>query len=411
MTTHHPHRLTCSGIALAEHCAWSFRMDSDRVVDNDRWLVNRAIHTALEMTIWSGETHCHLDAEMASKLTEGEIARVQTTHGSWLADWWDDQAAGGWQAEKAFAFDPFTGARMDLQPKEHRDYSGAPVGWVPGTADVFRAGPDDLVDLVDWKSGLVPPDAEDNAQLAGLGLGAGALHLRGGIGHVTEDGVRLEWAEFDLLDLHEWRERIAAVVAGIPTAEPIPGPHCRNHFCASYGLCPATASALEHVAPEVKRRLPVVMAASAIESTEHASSMYRTLREAKAAFDVLYNRGFDALRMWADQNGGVPVGDGKVWIRREGKRETIDLSDLRAVEALRSVLGDTFELGVSFETSKAAIKRAARAIKVRTKEPIGITEAKAIDALRAAGAIRTSPSTTYDETKIREEDAEPSEAA
>jgi len=393
------HMLTASGTALAAKCAYPFRLDAKRARDDERWAWNQATHAVLAHTITTKDESLAIPPELEPELTDGEIGKVRNVHTAWLSDWWDEQRDGQWEAEVPLVIDPRTGAASRLVRGAHRDYSSAPAGSVPGTADVLRVTTE-LADIIDWKSGFLTPDAVDNAQLKTLGCATGAEHVRAGIGRVDEDGVQIEWTEFDALDLFEHRQRLADLVASIPIAEPRPGPHCREMFCESFGLCPATEYALEHVSPEAKRRLPVVMTASEIRDADHAAAMYHDIRAAKAALEAISKDAFAALQEWASQHGGVSVGGGKVWIRYQASREAISLDSPGAVEALRRELGDHFEAAVTRETSKAAIKKAARAIKAQTKEPITHVEKRALDALRAVNAVRASTGWTWGERKI-----------
>ena len=405
MTT--PHRLTASGVPLALHCAYPFRLDAERAVDDpDRWAPYNAVHEAIAFTIRSGDLRFSISPELDAVLLPAGRAKAVASHGAWLGDWWADNAAGGWSAELAFAFDPETGEHAAIETSGHRDYSRVPAGWVPGTADAIRGHDADPrnVDVIDWKSGRFAPSVEDNAQLAVLGLGAGARDVRAAIGHVTEDGTALEWATLNAFDLDDWRARIRDVVRSIPGAEPVPGPWCRDKFCASYGLCPATAPSLDRAAPEAKRMLPVVAASSAIESPEHAAELYRVAREARAAFDARYNAVFEALRHYADDHGGIALPGGKTWIKRETTRESIDLTHPEAVAVLGRELGEeAFAAAVTYDTSKAAIKRAGALIKAKTGEAAVAVERRTVEALRKIGAVKQTVSTNYDEVKLLSE--------
>lgn len=431
MTSLPAHRLTCSGLELAMHCAYPFRLDAERVASDEKWLPNRAMHEAFAATISTRDTACVIHPDLEAQLTPGEIAKVRHVHTAWLADWYEEQGRSGWRAEVAFAFNPFGPEHMELEPKHHRDYSDVPTGWVPGTADIVRntrwedddldegsgeapAAPERLssvIDIVDWKTGFDPPGARGNLQIAGLGLGAGATRLRGGIAATDEDGVQIEWDTVDGLELEETRERVADIVSAITTAQPRPGPHCRDHFCPSFGVCPATRESLDLVAPEARRRLPIVTRAADIQGPEHAREQYMALREAKALFEHLHKQGFDALLEWADHNGGIPLGNGKTYIRREVSRESIDLTDARAIEVLGRELGDeAFRAAVTHETSKTAIKRAAHLIKAKTGESISNVEKRVLEKLRELGAVRVSVSKQYGEVKLLGEGKESSDA-
>jgi hypothetical protein len=147
--------------------------------------------------------------------------------------------------------------------------------------------------------------------------------------------------------------------------------------------------------PKNERRLPIVGSASAIESMDHARYQYLTLRAAKAAID----QAWEAVRIYADQNDGIELGDGRRYVKIEKTRETIDLEGPQHVAAMKAVLGDDATLAIEVSTSKTAIKDAARAAAKRTGDKIASLERKTLDALRAAGAVKTSTSTTYEETE------------
>lgn len=410
MTT--PHRLTCSGLALAEFCTWSFRPDADVRGEVDLYLKNTAVHEANAHTIRSGSTAFVIPAALEDKLTEGDLAWAQRVHTAWVVDWYEDQKHHPWRAEIAFAFDPLgTGTMVVDTEGKHRNYSKVPTGWIPGTVDVIREdAPGDVI-IEDWKSSRWPSYADGNAQLAGLGLAADARYLRGAIGHCTEDGVRVEWASYDRFALDDWRDRFARIVRSVPTSEPVPGSHCRDLFCNSFGLCPATKGSLAIVSPEtaevvehgdVKRRLPIVMASSAFMDADHAAAQYIMLREADARWTEIKRRAFEAVRFYAEEHGGIQLPGGKVYRKVEQTREAIDLSRPEAIEALGRELGeDGLKLATTTETvaTKSSIKIAARANKEKTGETIASCEERALKALRAVGAVKVSKVEKYEETK------------
>jgi hypothetical protein len=395
-------RITASGVPLALHCAWSFRSDAVVAPDDDRWIPNTACHAAIEHTLRHRTDTCFISDEHTAKMTDGEIAEVRRKHRAWLVDWYYEQRGHEWTPEVAMAVSPATGETMRLNTHAHRDYTEAPLGWIPGTVDALHPMYGESITLIDWKTGRFAPDADDNGQLATLALASGATHVHAGIAHVTDDGVSITWMELDAFDLQRWRARLVSIMETIDTAEPVPGPHCRDKFCASHGLCPATREALETVAPDAKRHLRVVTNASEIESPTHAREIYLSLRAADAAWDAAKKTVRTALEEYADANGGIDLGNGKTWIRRLKERESIDLSTPESVDALRDALGDEWPKAATLITNKTAIKDAARSIKERTGEAIAAIERRTVEALRTVGAVRVSKSNHHEEVEIKE---------
>lgn len=315
------------------------------------------------------------------------------------------QAGEPWAAEVPLAYDPVTDQAMPIPTSNgHRDYSAVPAGWIAGTSDASLVGAEGVA-VIDWKTGFNAPAAADSAQLRTLALMAARLHGKSAawvaIVHCQPDGIRIDAAEMDSLDLAVWSERLEELVLAIPGAPSVAGPHCRATFCPYLGICPATAQALEMVADTIpvpanhRRSLP--LAASDIAGPDEAAAMYQALRSIKARLDLAW----EALRQYADSAGGVPVGD-KVWIKSVSSRESVDISSPEARNALRTVLGDDWEAAVEVSTTKTRIAEAARIAKARTGIAAAKTERAVLDALREVGAVRSSESVKYDERKVRE---------
>lgn len=394
-----PHRISGSKVALVALCPFPGRADiaPPPRVEREDSEEGTSDHDAIARTIETG------DEEPRSP-----------KHAAWLADFWAERRGDGWRAEQVFAVDPETGRAMALPSSgEHRDYSAVPEGWIPLTVDaVLVVGR--TAKVIDWKTGHaahVAP-AAGNAQLATAALAVagayGCTRVHVAIVKVGEHGLSEDGAELDALDLEDWRERLASIVRAIPGGEPVAGPHCRGHFCDHFGRCPATEAALATAAPATDgphgsgRRLPVVTEASAITSPEHAAHLYALWRAAKARLDLIGG----ALRVYAEQTGAIEVGDGVVWGPRSTQRESIDLSTRAAVDALKTQLGPAWERAVTLDTSKAAIKRAAAAVKAETGETIAAIEERTVAALKSAGAISVSRSTKFEEHKPRSAKAE-----
>ena len=383
------HRISGSRVGLAMLCGYSARTDVPQPprVQSEAGEKGTSEHALIENTIRTGEE-----------------TPQSPTHATWLAEWWPRARGEGWRTEVAFAVNPKTGEAIELSGKGHRDYSQCPAGWVPLTLDallVDRKG--GVAYIRDWKTGYEPSwePAATNPQLLTGALAVagvyGVSRVEVGIVHVTADRYHEDAADVDVLDLEDWRATLDAVVERVAHAEPSPGPHCRAKWCDHYGrTCPATAQALVEALPE-KPRLPVVVDAASIQGPEHASYLYQLARAAKARLDAIW----EALRVYSDEHGGIPAGEGLVWKRGETRRETIDLSTRAAVDALKRELGDAWAQAVTVETSKSAIKIAAGTIKAQTGETIAAVEARTLAALREVGAVQTKASATYDERRAK----------
>lgn len=327
-------------------------------------------------------------------------AAIRDTAGA-VVEWWhharDDHAL--WHAEPAYVLD-LAGSARHVGNDIGRKYPRTGDGEIAGSADIVGIS-DGVASVYDIKTGRREnvDAAEENAQLATLAL---AVHLAHGVDTVrvglvfpTPGGVVTDEHTLDALDLAAWHGELVALTERIPTSEPQPSKKACQ-YCPAKAACPAMSEALAAAAP--KTRLPVVMSARDIQSPEHAAEQYRQLRAAKTAIDAAWS----ALRQYVDEHGPVDLGDGRAYGSKQTKRESLDLSTRAAVEALRAQLGPAWELAVSLETSKTAIKDAAREAAKQTGESVAAVERRTVDALRAVGAVKQSTSTTYDEIEAKE---------
>ena len=395
------HKATGSKISLLALCAFPFK-------EGTVWpwtemgqpaIDGTALHAANDTTLRTKSIEFVRPSE--SRLAKLDETTVRALHAAWVREWYTPRANEPWQPEDAFAVDPFAGRVMRLTGGP-RDYRSVPDSFVPVTADAVKVD-DDCVHVVDWKTGRaahVEPAAE-NAQLLTGALAASLYfkrpNARVSIVYVAPEGVRVDEAEVDALTLHDWREELARLIASIPTAEATPGSWCRSKWCPLNGTCPATSGALVQISD--KPRLPVVTDAAKIQGPEHAAFLYQFLRQVKAREALVW----DALRRWADANGGVPTEPGKVWVKRETTREAIDLSQPAAVDALRSALGPHADAALELSTTKKAIEAAARLVANETGEPIAVVKRRTLAALHEVGAVTRKNSETYEETEIEDE--------
>ncbi len=394
-----PRDVTASTVGLGISCLWWARHDanlppqgSSRQAD-----LGTEVHAAIRHKLDTGNDPERLSAE------------VRAFYLSWLVQWHQVVGRGSrlfdWRAEVKFAVDPFASKGRELTAKGERDYSEATPYEIPGTVDAICRddADDDVIEITDWKTGFEAPDADGNSQLMTLALAAtlayGVSRARVSIVHVRPDAVRVDEVELDEFDLNEHRLALCRLQTERPTAQPKPGPHCRGGRCPALGACPATSGALVEIAPR-KTRLPVVLDAAQIEGPEHAAELYEFARFAQAKLGYLWN----ALRTYTDNNGAVSLGDGRTWGPRTSRRETIDLGAPGALDALKSTLGKHVDLALDKSTTKTAIEAAARAVAADNKEPIVAVKRRALEALRAVGAIGESTTTKHEESKEKDKE-------
>ena len=317
-----------------------------------------------------------------------------------VVTWWQNQRDqhDRWHAEPAYVLDVERGRARHVGDNIGRSYPRVGPFEMAGSADIVGLS-HAVASVYDVKTGR-PENVEpvsDNAQLRTLAL---AVHLAHGVDRVrvglvfptASSGPVVEEHEYDALDLAAWQAELAALVDAVPTSVPRPSKSaCR--YCPAKQHCPAMTSALAEVTPP--RRLPIVMDAAEIQSPEHAREQYLALRALKTGVDEAWA----ALRRYAEEHGPVSLGDGKVYGSRQTTRESIDLGARAAADVLRAELGsdEAFRTAVSLETSKTAIKSAAREVAKATGEKAAAVERRVLEALRATGAVKVSTSTTWDE--------------
>jgi hypothetical protein len=444
------HHFSASKTALAEHCLYSFRADVPRPPKRPQRrdaLVGTALHYAIEQTIRTGDKETKLPDwdEEDRILTADEKLHVVQSHETWVGEWWAKHSHEKWVSEIAAGYDPFARQTVHLVGSDHRDYRLLGDTYVPGTVDAAYYSIDSegngTLYMTDWKSGFGSIDscapASENGQLASLSV----IQANGSqyavfpypltqlkrvvvsIVRISPHSLKEDTAELDAFDLAEHRENLKAILLGIPGSQPVPGPHCRDNFCDQFGSCPATAGALAEVVPETdglvgsvaleKRRLPIVLASSEIQDAEHAAYQYRTLREAQAVIETRMAAAWNAIREWADGNGGVPIDESTVWQRRVSPRESIDLTVVGATNALEHALGDRWRTAVEMSTTKAAIETAVRplvtahnaALENGTKKlTIRAMKDSVLDGLRTVGAVKVSQRVSYEECKVEKND-------
>ncbi len=392
------HHFSASKRRLLQRCAWWARPD----VELPPWDPTEAAErgTALHR-VAAGEAYETVAEEYGYDVEElAELVAV------WR-EWWPEFVNGGLggvtmaphavhgRTEVPYAYDTATGAARELPGEGQRDYSDASETEVPGTADVVIVDPHFVV-TIDLKTGRPPKTlAEYREQLEHNALAATRVH---GVeeavimvAHVTPAGVEVDVDRLDALDLAGVAGALAAEVASIPNAEPRPGAHCRDLYCPALAVCPMTQTSLALV-PDV-RRLPLV---GEVENDADAA----LLIDALPRFEAWAKDRKAAMKRYVKgRDGGVVLPDGRIYTLEKATRETVRLDVRGALEALRSVLGAHTDEALTVRASKESIERAARVAAGGKRGEVGRLKKEAIEALRAAGAVKVS---VYDEPEIRE---------
>jgi hypothetical protein len=296
----------------------------------------------------------------------------------------------GWRAEIAFAYDPDTDRGRELPTKGHRDYGAAGPNEFAGTVDVVSMDLD-LVEITDWKFGRrenvkVPGS---NAQLRFLALAAARTYdvdrARVRIGFVDDDGgVLFESSDLDAFELDAIAAEMADLAARLRApGAPEPEQLCKR--CPAVTSCPATAKTIVDMVPASDAAaFPIVADPAAIAGPDHAAWLLHRARAVQKAAELVVN----ALEVYADKNGGIPVAPGIVWAGRDIKIERIE-STPEAEALVKEVLPEAVKSAIT----KKSIEDAARARKL----PIAQTSQTVLARLKVAGCIKTSVQRRYEE--------------
>lgn len=376
-------RPTASKIGLISRCRYFARPEVP-------WVDTTSTHAERGTRV-----HAAIEADLTGEpgITDAEVVPYVASYVAWrdrVADYEMGEHLEG--CETAWALDLATGEARALAKGAHREYIGKRPSDVCGTSDqVWRTVAGQVIVVDDVKTGR-PENVEPaavNAQLRTLGLlvartlGVDSVRVR--LVFVSPFAAYADEHTLDALDLDAWEEQLRAWDRETPTSSPQPGAHCK--WCPAAAACPAAADAIALVEPApAGKRMPLVARADQITGPDHARYQYEALRAVKAATD----QAWEALRRWIDDHGAVPLDGGRVYGSKPGvMRESVVLDTPAAVEALKSALGESWQAAVDLDTSKTAIKAAAKLEAERRGGKASAIERAALDALRAVGAVRS----------------------
>lgn len=333
--------------------------------------------------------------------------------------------------EIAFAYNVKTRTARELHRGGGRDYSDVGEWEIPLTLDVFGLGVVAGTGVViDWKSGYkAVACAKVNRQLQAAALAVSALYgldyVKVAIGYIREGGRPwFDYDDFDALDLAELgdefeeqgerlveaQRRYAAIRAahGIDAANREArahvGDHCRN--CPSYTHCPATWGLVRAFATAPGAAMNEVRDCLA------APDVARLAVVKLKAVKQLIGQVEGAVRAYAEDVGGIDMGNGTKWGPVVGSVEVVDGATAYRVIAeegadllirggrepatAREEAKAIAEKTVTFKTTKTAIERASREIAAALNLKIAKTNRALLDAIRRRGGITEKPRTEFD---------------
>lgn len=293
------------------------------------------------------------------------------------------------RVEVALAFDVSTGVGRIIGDNLGRSYGDLAPFEICGSADVLGIDGDAVV-VIDFKTGArdVEP-AATNAQLKFYALAAcRALQRdRAVIRIIYTQTRRCDEAEMDALDLAAFAadvERLHVVVAERKakaargeTLDTREGSWCRH--CSSAAYCGSKNALLVQVASNGL----AVVGDAALTPDRARAACEQVLRVEQLVQDARKR-----LEAYVTANGPIDLGDGKRYgryVRPGNERVRGDI----AMRAIREVCGELVEPfaaeAIEVKTSKAAIKRAAKAV----GEPQ--LEKAVMGRVRALGGIDKAP--------------------
>lgn len=372
---------------MLQKCQWWARPEvvaPPQQPPSDAMLIGTEVHAAIEDTLRGTDETRTLSDEAGVLFAEWK-------------QWWATSALnrGGWLPEIAFAYHVSTDSARSIKLDAHRAYD-ARDGEIPGTIDALLLDEDCAV-IVDWKTGSSfgagPADAQDNWQLRLYALmvarsyGLDTIHTH--IVRITDQGVRQTSATLDAMDLDAVAAEVAALVRSIPSSQPRPGGHCAR--CKAVAVCPTTTVAMDAIAPATPVELKIT-------SPEQASSLLMRLRQVQAACETMESM----LKQYAANRNeqGIPLPNGKRWVRKSVDRESVNLNGMENAEAIAAICTAGCEAAIEskLNITKAGMERIYKAQGLKGKD-LGSKVEALMSELRRIGATRTQTVDAYREVE------------
>lgn len=387
-------RATASRTALWMLCAYGMRDDVEQDPDrpNEWRAFGLAVHDVLEVIRqgWAPDLLAIADKrELTATQRLALPLAVQALR--------DLRVPQGAMSEVAWAIDLDTGEGRILGEhigrayKEHGardgvDFCGsADIAWM-ATTEAHRG----YVVVVDLKSGYEGTVEDHKPQLmsnaAGLALALGA---RGAILHVLHLFNGEIRPDAQIVEDYDLRIHVAALQARrkeTPTAEPNPGPHCREKYCTAIGSCPAGQRAIAELLP-------------ADRLTVKLHGKIESLAEARARIDLLpllkerVKQWEQDCQEWEADHGPVRLADGTYYAAYPSEKRSIEVTP-EAMAVLADELGDEgAQRAYTLSITQTSIRRQLEAAGVK---PASSAVARILERLDRAGALSTKKTWSYD---------------
>lgn len=394
-------KVTASKTALwVDHCAWWARPEVP--VDPDRpseWRnFGLAVHDALEVLHGQAAADAPQRPDLAAIADARELTTAQRLALPRAVDALVEVHVPLFaMSEVAWALDLDTGEgrilgyRIGRAYKEHGardgiDFCGsADLAWFATT--FAHEGYLIVIDLKSGFEGTVEdhkPQLMSNAAALASALGARGAILQ--VLHLFNGEVRWDTQIIEDYELEEHVHVLQQRRRETPTAEPVPGPHCRERYCTAIDACPAGQRAIAALVPV--GRLPAKLRGK-IESAEEAA--------ARAALLPLLKEGVkryqQELEEWAAEHDGVRTPDGRWWGEVAGEKRSLTPTP-EAMSVLAEELGDV--------GAQRALKIALTQSSIREQlVALGITPPSAaleriLEKLEKVGAVKKTPTSEYE---------------
>lgn len=333
-------KVTASRTALWLLCGYSAREDVPRDPDrpNEYRNFGLAVHDALETFRQGWEPDLLTIADKRELTAAQRLAFPRAVEA--LQEYRVPMFAA---SEVAWALDLDTGAGRELGRNIGRAYKehGARDGIdFCGSADLAwwattnaHQGYIHVLDLKSGYEGLVEdhkPQLMSNAAALASAWGARGAILE--VLHLFNGEVKID---SQIVEDYELEAHVAVLQARrreTPTAEPVPGPHCRDKYCTAVGSCPVGQRAIAALVPV--DRLTVKLSGK-IESAAEAAArvaILPLLKERVQRYEA-------ECRDWEREHGPVQLADGRWWYEVEGESRAIVPSP-EAMAVLADELGD-----------------------------------------------------------------------
>jgi len=339
-------RLTMSKAAIPLYCVWPFANDREAPVLTDKSgsyrLFGQAFHGVVAKLINTGEYDASAEVrrlQIPGDYHENCASIIRMFPMDCALD--VKNAHPDARAEVSYAFDPTSGAAIELGVDIERQYqaNGASPEHICGSADVVWTENDPatmsrMVVVRDWKvvfgKGMHVEPAASNPQAHWLALCAmralGINKARVEIAYVSEFGdVRIDAATVSQMRAAMTVRRVLDAIRGAETSTPRQGRHCLDNYCPMLTVCPAIQESVQLVCESVTHlptiaRLPIVADASKIKSDDHAAYLLTMARQVDRACTAIV----DACKSYVRSSGhDLDMGNGMMWGPTKTSRSAI----------------------------------------------------------------------------------------